>query len=203
MRVALLALACGGCAATGPEAGPRLLRDVWSAPGDTGEGFHDVARAVNGVRGGGPLQGSLDVYSIGPELVLGVEGAPVEDGPGVDLVVFENPFRIRGGGTFVEPAVVEVTADGEAWAAFPHALVGDPGDADAWLGYAGLAPVALNVDDYPVDPLSEGAGGDRFDLADLDPGDPAAAEVLAYGFVAVRLTPATPSEPDVDGVWVR
>ncbi len=203
MRGALVALVCGGCAAVGPEPAPRLLRDVWSAPGDTGEGFHDVARAVNGVRGGGPLQGSLDVFSIGGELVLGVEGVPVEDGPGVDLVVFENPFRIRGGGTFVEPTVVEVTADGEAWAAFPHALVGDPADAGAWLGFAGLAPVALHVDDYPVDPLSEGAGGDRFDLVDLDPGDPAAADVLEFGFVAVRLTPAGAWAPDVDGVWVR
>jgi hypothetical protein len=52
--------------------------------------------------------------------------------------------------------VVEVTADGEAWAAFPHALLGDPADAGAWLGFAGLAPVALHVDDYPVDPAVRG-----------------------------------------------
>lgn len=216
-RAALLGLAAG-CAAEAGNDGPRLLDEVWWAPADTGVGFHDAGRAVNGVRGVGPYQGSLDVFSIGEGLVLGTS-APVFDGDGPELAVFENPFLVASGGVFVEALVVEVSPDGEGFAAFPHALDGDPTDPAAWRGFGGVTPVLRNDETNPVPPLSDGAGGDRFDLADLDPADPVADRVLEEGFVAVRLSPATawtdpatgapfpslPSAdgPDIDGVWVR
>ncbi len=208
-----------GCAGEGP----RLLTEVVSAPGDTGEGFGDVSRATNGVRGGGATAGSLDVFTVGPELVLGTGDRPIFDAPGVDLVVFENPFdETSGDGRFMDPAVVEVSADGVDFVAFDHVYDGGPDyldDPAAWTGFAGIAPVLLNEDSHPLPPLSEGAGGDRFDLADLPAGDPVADDVRRNGAVAVRVTAATawtdpstgapfPADPisngpDVDGIWAR
>jgi hypothetical protein len=216
------ALLLAGCAAELDPSSARLLEEVVSAPGDTGAGFRDVGRAVNGVRGGGWTAGSLDVFTVTSELVLGTDGVPVLDGPGPELVVFENPFVIGSGGVFVEPAVVEVSADCEAFAAFPHTYHGGDQflrEPAAWDGFAGLTPVALHAEERPLDPLSAEAGGDAFDLGDLDPGDAAAEDVLANGFLCVRITPATawtspatgapyPEDPvangpDIDGVWVR
>jgi hypothetical protein len=211
------------CAAEPGDGGPRLLVEVLDAPGATGVGFRDVGRAVNGVRGGGPTSGSLDVYTVGVSgLVLGTGGIPVGDGAGADLAVYENPFRVAGGGVFLEPAVVEVSPDCVDFVAFPHACDGGDDvlrDPSAWRGFAGLVPVSLHAEERPLPPLSEAAGGDRFDLADLDPLDPVADDIARNGFLCVRITPATawtdpatgspfPADPiatgpDVDGVWVR
>lgn len=61
-------------AAAGPDAGPdappagaravRLADRVIAAPGASGSGFGDPQRAVNGVKGGGLTNGSVDVYSL-------------------------------------------------------------------------------------------------------------------------------------------
>jgi hypothetical protein len=211
-----------GCAAAPPD-GPRLLAEVVEAPGATGSGFRDPWRAVNGVRGSGFTAGSLDVFTLDAGgLVLGTGGVPVLDGEGPDLAVFENPFAVDDGGVFLEPIVVEVSPDCVDFAAFPHACDGGDGaarDPGAWHGFAGLGPVHLHAEDRPLPPLSDEAGGDRFDLAELDPADPVVDDLLRNGVLCVRLTPAASwtdeatgapfateplaSAPDVDGVWAR
>lgn len=105
----------------------------------------------------------LDVLSLGcgGQITLFFAGPGVVDGPGPDLLVFENPFPV-GDRTFVEPARVLVSDDGVDWRAFACALADDPP-----LGCAGVAPVrasaASGLD--PTDP--DAAGGDAFDLADV------------------------------------
>ncbi|MEZ4436466.1 MAG: hypothetical protein R3F65_29040 [bacterium] len=169
---------------------PALADTVLAAPDGDGAG------AVDGVRGGGERAGSTDTAALGLEpgaaLVLAWSGRRVVDGPGADLVVFENAFRYAGG-VFMDPVVVELSVDGESWVAWPHAYLG-PADAyvpdpAAWPGFAGLSPVGLHAEHNPVDPFSAAAGGDRFDLAAL-PDDGALGQIRREGFVAVRLSSA-------------
>jgi len=112
---------------------------------------------------GASEQGGLDVLSLGcgGQITLRFAGPGIVDGPGPDLLVFENPFPV-GGGTFVEPARVLVSDDGADWRAFPCDL-----DADVPRGCAGVALVRASAsnDLDPTDP--EQAGGDAFDLAAL------------------------------------
>lgn len=211
MMRAGVALLVAGCAA------PLWADQVVDAPGaDASRSFGDPTLAANGAVGAGPTAGGFDVYTIDPalgrtHLTLGFSGGRVFDGPGPDLVVFENPFEIAGGGVFMEPAVVEVSSDGERFVAFPHAYLGPPeGSADPahWVGFAGITPVAH---DEPAggDPFDPDAGGDRFDLADL-PGD-AGADARERGVLHVRIIPAGsafPADPiadgpDVDAVYAR
>lgn len=97
------------------------------------------------------------------------------DGPGPDLIVFENVLLAAGtGDPFIEAAVVEVSIDGADWRRFPFDFV--PPDPPSSLirdeshfpiGFAGVHPTLTNstngVD--PLDPMV--AGGDAFDLADV------------------------------------
>ena len=195
--------------------------EVVDAP--TSEGpFRDPRRAVNGVRGAGERAGGTDVFSLRPDerLVLRWSGRRVVDGPGADLVVFENAFRVDESAWFLDPVVVEVSRDGVTWVAFPHdyeaddETVYDPRPA-AWSGFAGLGSVTLHEEDRPLDPFDRGAGGDAFDLADLEGAEGDA--IRREGFVLVRLggpgtNPDTgaayPSDPvsngpDIDGVYAR
>jgi len=111
--------------------------------------------------GRGATAGSLDVLSLGElgSIVLEMTDLVVEDGPGPDLIVFENAFS-----GWPETATVEVSADGEDWVGWPC----EPENAeDDFPGCAGVAPVFATgeflVD--PTDPVQ--AGGDAFDLADV------------------------------------
>jgi hypothetical protein len=203
----LLVAACSAeTTETRPSHAGTLATLVISAPGDTGEGFHDVQRAVDGVRGGGQYAGGMDVFSLGDddELVLGFE-EPVPDGEGFDLAVFENPFDVRGGdGRFVDPAVVEVSADCEAFVAFPatYAGVDYEDDPALWSGFAGIEPVLLHEEENPVDALSDEAGGDRFDLAEVGLDEVACVRItsgVAWGFPADPVSDG----PDIDGVYGR
>ena len=114
--------------------------------------------------GVGPDNGSLDVLSLGREgsITLRFTDVGVVDGPGVDLLVFENAFAQPGGGIFSETGVVEVSEDGTTWHAFPCAAR----DADA--GYPGCAGVRT-VQANPANGVSATdpavAGGDGFDLS--------------------------------------
>lgn len=251
VALAVVALAgCDGTSVVAPDAGaamadgswasdatvildpaPRVADAIVSAPGATGEGFGDASRATNGVRGGGPIAGGLDVYSLDfgtrTELVLAWTGSEVENGPGADIVVFENAFRVMGASStsFMDPCVVSVSRDGETWVALPHRyLAADPSryshDPDHWEGFAGVTPVLLSVDTNPVDPFDPiAAGGDAFDL-DVLPMDGGAAErIRSEGFVYLRITPAAletdpetgmryprdpiSNGPDIDGVVAR
>ena len=205
-----MALAAG---CVGAPTADGFATEVVDAPHATGSGFGDAERAVNGVRGGGEHAGSTDVYSVGLDddhLVLGWEGAAVFDGPGDDLVVFENPFVIHGGGVFIDPTEVALSPDGDAWVSFPCAAnTDDPQDPAGFVGCAGLTPVHLHADTLPLDPFDPDAGGDRFDLADL-PDDPVADWILAEGarYVRLRAAAGVPRDPvangpDIDGVAAR
>lgn len=237
-----LAMGCGGDVGSAGDGGPArgdgdvivgpatpvLAGEVVDAPGATGEGFGDPTRAVNGVRGGGPTQGSLDVYSLDyaerTHLVLGFGGGAVTDGPGADLVVFENAFRAEGGGHFMDPVIVSVSRDGETWVDLPHEYAAeDPTrysvDPEDWIGFAGVTPALLHVEEHPVDPFDPvAAGGDPFDLAALgDEGEGAAirregARYVRLESAANRVNPATGERyprdfvsngADIDGVYAR
>ncbi|MCY1082057.1 cell surface protein [Archangium lansingense] len=111
--------------------------------------------------GGGSGMGSLDVLSLGQggQIVLELTDLGVVDGPGVDLLVFENPF-----GNYAETAFVAVSEDGQTWHEFPCA----PADkANGYPGCAGVKHVFSSPENglSPTDPAV--AGGDGFDLATL------------------------------------
>lgn len=130
-------------------------------PVDAGFGQDELPGIVLGPPvGGGEFNGSLDVLSLGcgGSITLFFDEPAIVDGPGPDLLVFENPFRV-GDITFVEPARVLVSADGVDWRAF-HC---DPANVMP-VGCAGLTPVlsAPGNGVAPNDPSV--AGGDAFDL---------------------------------------
>ncbi|AKQ63397.1 Cell surface protein [Myxococcus hansupus] len=109
--------------------------------------------------------GSLDVLSLGRggSIVLRFTDIAVVDGPGVDLLVFENPFHIAGGpNVYSERGIVSVSDDGVTWFAFPCATTDAAG---GYPGCAGVAPVFANPANgiSATDPAV--AGGDGFDLA--------------------------------------
>jgi hypothetical protein len=159
----------------------------------------------------------MDTYSLGLDegvndtLVLAWSGRRVVDGPGVDLVVFENPFELSGpSSVFMDLVIVEASNDGVAWTAWPHEyLAADLGaystDPADWEGFAGRTPVLLHAEDNPVDPFDPDlAGGDGFDLADL-PDESLRTEGIR--FVRFRAAgteyPTEPvsNGPDIDGVY--
>lgn len=111
--------------------------------------------------GGGESSGSLDVLSLGRDGVIELEFTDLiaVDGPGVDLLVFENPF-----GTFFETGSVAVSDDGVDWREFACAS----GDVDG--GYPGCAGARVvfgnpSMGISATDPSV--AGGDGFDLAQV------------------------------------
>ncbi len=144
---------------------PFAVEVVDFQPGEgAGFGLDRFPEVVLGPpRGGGERAGSLDVLSLGRggAIVLRL-GRTAVDGPGPDLLVFENPFRFPGG-VFVEPGEVSVSPDGEVWATFPC----EPTTVEA-TGCAGVEPVLANAETSDLDPTDpEQAGGDAFDLADV------------------------------------
>jgi hypothetical protein len=133
------------------------------APGATaGYGQSQLPCVVLGPpMGAGPSAGSLDVLSLGNRgsIVLAFDDVEVVDGPGPDLLVFENALP-----GFAEPGFVAVSEDGRTWHEWPCA----PQDVDAgYPGCAGVHAVLSNPTNgiSPTDPST--AGGDAFDLADL------------------------------------
>jgi hypothetical protein len=144
-----------------------------------GYGMNKLPGVVLGPpKGGGTSAGSLDVLSlgIGGEIVLGFGEREISDGPGPDLIVFENAFWANGDpdAAFTEPGEVAVSADGESW--IPFAC--DPDAAIDESGCAGLHPV-LQYDAAKMRELDpDQTGGDAFDLADID--------VTAARYVRIR-----------------
>lgn len=128
-------------------------------------------------RGTGLTQGSLDVLSLGSGGILELGFAPIEivDGPGVDFVVFENPFFVGGDTKFpvADLAEVSVSEDGITWTPFPCNAVAKtpvaPGPPDygppPYDMCAGWHPVLASPGSAasPLDPAL--SGGDGFDLA--------------------------------------
>jgi hypothetical protein len=194
----------------------RLADTVVAAPGATGTGFGDPTRAVNGVRGAGARAGSLDVFSRGylpgqnDHITLAWSNARLRNGPGVDLVVFENPFLITGGGSFMDLMIVEVSIDGVEFrelandylAANPTVYRNDPA---LWAGFAGRKPVLFHAVTNPVDPFNAAlAGGDQFDLDTVVGNDAVATAIRADGVRFVRLVCAPARvNPDTGATYVR
>lgn len=148
------------------DAGPPRPVDPWAdrvvrfSPGP-GAGFGQdlFPQVVLGApSGGGEAQGSLDVLSLGKLGVLELEFIDLVaiDGPGVDLLVFENGFA-----GFFETGAVEVSEDGVDWRAFPCGLDAGPSRC------AGLHPVSANpsLGISGTDPAV--AGGEGYDLAEV------------------------------------
>jgi hypothetical protein len=110
--------------------------------------------------GEGEAMGSLHVLSLGKEgtIVLEFTDFIAVDGPGPDLVVFENPFP-----GWVETGVVAVSEDGQDWREFP--CVTDRA-AVTFTGCAGVKPVFASGEELSsLDGTT--SGGDAFDLADV------------------------------------
>jgi hypothetical protein len=117
--------------------------------------------------GYGSSEGSTDVVSLGKggEIVVSFAPNAIMDGPGVDFIVFENPF-VEDGTTFLyaEPGEVSVSNDLETWSTFPCTQT----TQDAPYGQcAGVNPVFSNPDN-DISPFDTAhAGGDAYDLASL------------------------------------
>lgn len=153
---------------------------VVEAPGSVGSpsAINVPHNAVNGVHGDAKA-GGLDVFSRGLSttppnnyVVLRWSHRVLADVEGPDFVVFENAFESPEG-VFMDPIVVAVSADGEAWVEFPHDYAAEnpekyEADPTLWIGFGGITPVRYDSNDPTCpNPLDDGGGGDRFDLADL------------------------------------
>lgn len=163
--VGVIALGCDDGApleAAVKPADPYADRVVSFAPGPTaGFGADKLPAVVLGPpKGAGAAAGGLDVVSLGEAgtIVLALDDQPLIDGPGADLLVFENAFA-----GYVETGRVAVSADGVVWHTWPCAALQPPD----YPGCAGVEPVysspgsQIAATDWPA------AGGDAFDLADL------------------------------------
>jgi hypothetical protein len=153
----------------------------------TGGGGGAAANVLGPPHGAGAFQGSTHTLSLGlgGSITLAFGDNVVVNGPGPDLLVFENAFLLSGletGPPFAEPGTVSVSADGEHWATFPCAAEASP----YFPGCAGVYPVFATADDpaaalvpstTPIEALvgvpfasftpPAGAGGDAFDLAEV------------------------------------
>lgn len=146
-------------AGAGPFANRVVSFDAGAGAGFGQSGFPQIV--LGPPEGGGAGLGSFDVLSLGFEgqIILSFDGLQLVDGPGVDLLVFENAFF-----GFPETGIVAVSDDGLFWHEWPCAA----DDADAgYPGCAGVHPVFSSTASgiSPTDPTR--AGGDGFDLAAL------------------------------------
>jgi hypothetical protein len=143
----------------GVDAGdPWADRVVSFTPGPgAGFGQDKLPQVVLGPpSGGGDMSGSLDVLTLGRAGVIELELTDLiaVDGPGVDLLVFENGFT-----GFFETGIVAVSDDGVDWRSFPCA-------PDAGVsGCAGTQPVFANPAQGVSGTDPAVAGGDGFDLS--------------------------------------
>ena len=181
---AVLAVACAfaffgtlACSSASPPPDPSSGGDahvhyvtsvVSFTPGPGGgNGSDRLPDVVEGPpHGGGCCAGSTDVLSLGDggEVVVAFD-VEITDGPGVDFVVFENPFLVTPSNpstVFSELGEVSVSDDGVTWTTFPCTATSYPfGSCAGWH----------TVNATPNDPVDltdpAKAGGDPFDLADL------------------------------------
>jgi hypothetical protein len=149
--------------------------------------------------GGGAYAGSTDVLSLGNggEIIVSFEPNEIVDGPGVDFIVFENPFYLAGTTRVAdaEPAQVSVSDDLVTWTSFPcNDTTSSPIDG-SFEECAGVHPVLSNPDNdiSPLDPKT--AGGDPYDLATI--GKKSAKYVRIVDKIIEPCTPG--SEQNEDG----
>jgi hypothetical protein len=124
-------------------------------------------------QGGGAVEGSVDVVSLGGggSIVVGFAPNAIVDGPGVDFVVFENPFDYGNGDRYVEPGEVSVSDDGVTWTAFPCTDTTQAMPDGGWgaTRCGGMNLVYSNPFRPPyISPFDlQRAGGDQYDLASI------------------------------------
>lgn len=188
LAVALALGACGGEAPPPTGQDPLIVADggvtdagvdlsalpyaravVSFAPGEgAGFGADRLPDVVLGPpHGKGVAAGSTDVLSLGRAGEIVLDLGAFADGPGDDLVVFENAFWASGepAGVFAELGEVAVSTDAVSWRAFACNPARD--GRIAWPGCAGWSP-ALEYDAVAVVPLDPAlSGGDGFDLAEV------------------------------------
>jgi len=154
------------------DANPSFATQVHSFdPGaNAGFGATSMPEIVLGAPDGkGLYSGSMDVLSLGAggEIILDFGDLRVVNGPGPDLVVFENAFYTAGSPEypFSEFAEISVSLDGQEWFTFP--CTPDAKDPQTWEGCAGWTPVyaAPDTGETITNPLD--LGGDSFDLEEL------------------------------------
>ncbi|MEZ6037783.1 MAG: hypothetical protein R3F29_09910 [Planctomycetota bacterium] len=151
-----------------------FFADYVAALDDHGQAGGGIFTPTNAL---GAPNGGSNVCSLGNEgwLTLGFN-VPITDGPGADLIVSENPFQSSGGFwlSYAEMCFVEVSSNGTDFVRFPSRYYGAPVQPGAfgfvpvgtYSGLAGQTPVLATTPG--VDPRDvASAGGDAFDLADL------------------------------------
>lgn len=183
-----------------PDAGvvraDRFVTQVVSfTPGDcAGFGIPKMPDIVYGPPvGAGDMAGSLDVVSLGRfgSIVVAFGDNGIVDGPGVDLIVFENAFYAGGDPSRIAADLgeVSVSEDGTTWKTFPCT----PGSAPPYGACAGWRPVysapTSGISPFDVDR----AGGDPYDLADVGLAHARFVRIVDEGTVAC---PASPPKPN-------
>lgn len=158
---------------------------------DEGSPFAKPENLLGPPTGEGPTAGTLEVCSLGYGGVATLEFVNniIIDGPGPDLIVFENAFYFGGcdwsgqwqHATWNETALVEASQDGIEWFRFPSDYnpnnitcgIEPFANTSSFSGIAGVhaAYAHINPDgtlEAGIDPTDpETAGGDSFDLADI------------------------------------
>jgi hypothetical protein len=167
LALALALALCVGCASD-PDAGDPFADAVveFEPAEGTVFGHEHLPDIVLG-----PPGGLVDVASLGCEgtIVLEFGEHGIVDGPGADLIVFENSFSED----FPEPGEVAVSEDGVSWLVFECEPI-------SLEGCAGVSPT-LALPGTGIDPTDpEVAGGDAFDLAAL------AKPLARANFVRIR-----------------
>ncbi len=230
---ALLALSGAGSAiarpcldrSASPPTGAFFADVATSAPADEGAGFFDSYCALNGVRGLGSDNGSVDVFSLhgsgaGAAMVLEWSGRRVLNTTGADFVVYENVFVYVSNPTlrFVEPLIVEVSNDNSSYCGFAPDYSHSPETTFSqnpthWLRFAGITPVFYNQESNPLTKtqLFDGTGGgDAFDLDNLSDSNAFATgcnttlrnSLRSSGFAYLRLRAGTSViNPDTGSVF--
>lgn len=152
--------------------------------------------ATNGVKGGGENTGSLDVFVVGDgeSFITSWNGNRIVNKSGNDFKVFENGFYTNSGEDrmSLDLGTVSVSKDGNSWTDFPVSYSSDPYENSSLnkSGFVGLVPVYLNMwEDELIEPASNDAGGDAFDLSDVDITD---GDWIKY----IKITDAGTTYPD-------
>jgi hypothetical protein len=185
--IAPLTLTLSLALAAGLRADPWVDEVVEFTPGANGGfGQDQFPGNVLGCPEGGesahiPQDSPMEILSLGHggSITLAFTDNIAANGPGDDLILFENVFlRISDSDPFIESATVEVSADGVEWHELPFDFVPfDPPTppstiptilADSFpLGFAGVSPT-LTTTANGIDPTDPSvAGGDAFDLDDV------------------------------------
>ncbi len=191
-----------------------LIANTITSSSSSVSGFADPNKSINGICGGGESSGSLDVYSLnltgtGAILKLSWGGKSVQNGTGIDFIVYENAFKVSETSDryLMDPMVVEVSIDDSVYCGFTLTYDSTSSTLNkitSWGGFAGLRPVLYNMGSnaLTLEDLftSTGngflkGGGDGFDLEDLTTSGTCTTtirnNIRSAGFKFLRLTSAT------------